>query len=438
MAKTSLKWLALLGGLAVGTATAAFAQDSGPLIDALVKKGVLTDQEGEELRVDLQKEFAESSAGKLNVSSNLKELKISGDARVRYEYRAGENDSPDSQERDRFRYRFRLGLTGKFSDGWFFGTRLETSTGNRSTNVTLGDNGASGPFNKVGGGIFVGQMYIGRTVSGDLGDLTVTGGRFANPLMTTSMVWDGDINIDGLGEQWSYQTEKVTYMANLIQAVYDDGNSENPFGGGTQNNEVYLLGAQAGGKIKLGGNYTLTVMPTYYMYGNSRGDNPGALTTGNTTPVGLSIIEIPIELGFKLGGIPAKVWLDYAVNLDAQKRADFFGNGAGNEDIAYQIGFSLGQTKAKGDWEAKVFYQSVDAMALDNNLVDSDLFDSRTNMEGFVLQGSYVFANGVTGTLTYANADRKNDNFGTFGSGDIGAANLTNYSLIQADLSVKF
>jgi len=69
MAKTSLKWLALLGGLAVGTATAAFAQDSGPLIDALVKKGVLTDQEGEELRVDLQKEFAESSAGKLNVSS---------------------------------------------------------------------------------------------------------------------------------------------------------------------------------------------------------------------------------------------------------------------------------------------------------------------------------------------------------------------------------
>lgn len=451
MANNSFKWLALLGGLAVGAVTSAFAQDSGPLIDALVKKGILNDQEAEELRVDLQKDFAESSAGKLNISSNLKELKISGDARVRYEYRAGEAgvaaaavppisavNVGDTQERDRFRYRFRLGLTGKFSEGWFFGTRLETSTGNRSTNVTLGDTGGSGPFNKSAGGIFVGQMYIGRTVSGDLGDLTVTGGRFANPLTTTSMVWDGDINIDGLAEQWSYTTDRVTYMANLMQAVYDDGNSENPFGNGTQNDEVYLLAFQAGGKIKLGGNYTLSVMPTYYEYGNARGDNPGALTTANTTPVGLRIIEIPIEFGFKLGGIPAKVWLDYAVNLDADERADFFGNSAGGEDTAYQIGFSLGQTKAKGDWEAKVFYQSVDAMALDNNLVDSDLFDSRTNMEGVVVSGSYVFANGVTGTLTYAQADRKNANFGTFGSGDIGTNGLTNYSLLQADLSVKF
>lgn len=438
MAKTSFKLLALIGGLAVGAVTPAFAQDSGPLIDALVKKGILTDQEGEELRVDLQKDFAESSAGKLSLSSNLKELKLSGDARVRYEYRSGENNTPDSQERDRFRYRFRLGLTGKFSEGWFFGTRLESASGNRSTNVTLGDSGASGPFNKSSGGIFIGQVYIGRTVSGGFGDLTVTGGRFANPLTTTSMVWDGDINIDGLAEQWSYSTDKVTYMANLMQAVYDDGNSENPIGGGTQNNEVYLLAAQAGAKIKLGGNYTLSVMPTIYEYGNARGDNAGALTTANATPVGLRVIEIPIELGFKLGGLPAKFWLDYAVNLDADERADFFGNSAGGEDTAYQIGFALGQTKAKGDWEAKVFYQSVEALALDANLVDSDLFDSRTNMEGFVLQGSYVFANGVTGTLTYAKADRKNDSFGTFGTGDIGAANLTNYSLIQADISVKF
>ena len=108
------------------------------------------------------------------------------------------------------------------------------------------------------------------------------------------------------------------------------------------------------------------------------------------------------------------------------------------ENMAYQVGFGVGSSKAKGDWEAKAFWQSVDAFALDTNIVDSDLFDSRTNMEGFVLQGSYVISNGVTVKFTYANADRKNDSLATYGKGDIDAANLTHYQLFQADLSVKF
>jgi polyhydroxyalkanoate synthesis regulator phasin len=56
MAKNSLKWLALLGGVALGTASMAVAQDSGALLDVLVKKGVITDQEAEDIRVDLVKD----------------------------------------------------------------------------------------------------------------------------------------------------------------------------------------------------------------------------------------------------------------------------------------------------------------------------------------------------------------------------------------------
>jgi polyhydroxyalkanoate synthesis regulator phasin len=87
----SSKWLALAGILSLG-ASSLFAQDSGPLIDLLVKKGIVTDQEGEQLRADLIKDFAaNSSAGKLNLSSSLTELRISGDVRVRYEYRQGQS-----------------------------------------------------------------------------------------------------------------------------------------------------------------------------------------------------------------------------------------------------------------------------------------------------------------------------------------------------------
>ena len=437
MAKNSLKWLGLLGGLAVGAASLAQAQDSGPLIDTLVKKGILTDQEGEDLRVELLKEFGNTSAGKLNLSSSLTELKLSGDIRARYEYRSGEAaGASDMQERNRFRYRFRLGLTGKFSEGWFFGSRLETANGNRSTNVTAG-NYTNAPFGKDGANtIYIGQAYLGRTIN----DFTFTAGRFANPLVSTPMVWDDDINVEGLAEQWAYAAGDTTWIVNLGQFVYEGSGTTNPFGAGTSRQSTQLLAFQGGAKTKVGPG-TLQVLPTYYYYtGNASGMT--ALTTPNSAtlqPRGLSIIDIPVEYGFKIGGLPAKVWIDYAINLDADDRATAAGvPAADGEDTAWQVGFALGQTKAKGDWEARAFYQDVAAFALDSNLVDSDLFDSRTNMKGFGVSFAYVLSTGVTAKLTYASADRKKDSLATYGAGDIATPNLTSYQLFQADLSVKF
>ncbi|HEX2101364.1 MAG TPA: hypothetical protein VHF69_11900, partial [Candidatus Synoicihabitans sp.] len=78
---------AIAAGIMLGAASAAFAQDSGALIDLLVRKGILNDQEAEDLRADLVREFAaNTSAGKLNVSSSLTELKLSGDLRLRHQY----------------------------------------------------------------------------------------------------------------------------------------------------------------------------------------------------------------------------------------------------------------------------------------------------------------------------------------------------------------
>jgi hypothetical protein len=443
MAKNSLKWLALLGGLAVGSASVALAQDSGPLIDTLVKKGVLTDQEGEDLRVELLKDFGSSSAGKLNVSSALTELKFYGDVRARYEYRTGEDGAVangNTQERNRYRYRLRFGFNGKLNDGWFFGTRLETGSGSRSTNVTAGNNNTAtvtSPFTKdAGSGIYLGQAYIGR----EMEDFTVTVGRMPNLLIATPMVWDDDINPEGAFEQWKHESGNFTWLANVGQLIYDGTGTTNPIGTGASRQNTFLWVAQAGGKYKFSNGTSLQVAPAYYAYSGT-GTGFTAVGPGSATlrPEGLSIIDIPIEYAFKLGSLPAKVWLDYAYNLDADKRAAAagFANQDG-EDTAYQVGVSVGQTKAKGDWELKGFYQSVDAFALDSNLVDSDLFDSRTNMEGFGASASYVLTNGVTVKFTYANAVRKNTILPTYGAGDIGTNNLSNYQLFQADLNVKF
>ena len=49
------QWIALLGG-AVLLASPLAAQDSGALVDALIRKGILTNQEAEDIRADLVRE----------------------------------------------------------------------------------------------------------------------------------------------------------------------------------------------------------------------------------------------------------------------------------------------------------------------------------------------------------------------------------------------
>src|SRR5438477_4966427 len=186
---------------------AARAQDAGALLDLLVRKKIITDQEAEEVRAELTKETAATSAGKWKLSAPITELELYGDARLRYEYRSGRTAgdvSPpnDWQERKRERYRLRLGLRGVLLDDWFFGVRLETSQNPRSTNVTFGDDtsGSStatsnGPFSKTNDGINVGQAYVGYR---GFPDITLTAGKMPNLLVSTLMIWDADINPEGL------------------------------------------------------------------------------------------------------------------------------------------------------------------------------------------------------------------------------------------------
>ena len=60
----------------------------------LVKKGVITDQEAEDVRADLVKENAATSAGKLKLSTSVTELELYGDTRVRYEVRTAADGLP--------------------------------------------------------------------------------------------------------------------------------------------------------------------------------------------------------------------------------------------------------------------------------------------------------------------------------------------------------
>jgi putative porin len=471
------------------------AQDAGALLDLLVKKKLITDQEAEEVRGELTREAATTAAGKWKMSAPINEIELYGDMRVRYEQRQGTTadgmpGTPgpnDTLKRSRERYRLRLGLRGTLMDDWFFGLRIETSTNPRSTNVTFGDD--AGPFGKASDALGLGQAYLGYS---GFRDIRLTVGKMPNPLVTTLMVWDADINPEGMAEQWkhsynfsfgggatinaeTYSKEgksvaavqpaaeawklKLDLFVNLGQFLYDDANPENPLGARSissgrlvPNSDNWILAWQIGAKLNFPNNVYFQIAPVLYTYtgngdsfnsffvGGQQGlTNTASMSTNQTGINSLMVLETPIEFGFKIGELPVRIFGDFAVNFEGDDRAIAAGHPeAQDQRYAYQIGAGIGQLKAKHDWQLQAFWQHTEQYALDPNLVDSDFFDSRVNIEGVVVQAGYAVSDAVIFNLNYGYGRRSDKSLGTGGAGDIGINPLDKYQIFQADLNVKF
>lgn len=103
--------------LCAGTA---FAQDSGPLIEALLRKGILTDQEAEDLRADLAND-ATAKLASTSLTPNLSKLIISG--RIQYQFVNLDTDisgttADPAYVNHAFLRRIRLGIKANLFNGW--------------------------------------------------------------------------------------------------------------------------------------------------------------------------------------------------------------------------------------------------------------------------------------------------------------------------------
>jgi len=456
-----------------------------------------------------------SAEDKWKLSTSITELELFGDVRLRYQYVGGETQSRgpvasppangvagtnDWQERERERYRLRLGLRGTLMDDWFFGVRLETNNNARSTNVTFGDDTASstpgggGPFEKNSDTVYIGQAYGGYK---GFPDFTFIAGRMPNPLVNTRLVWDPDINPEGLAEQWkhtfvfgaepapppSYSKDaskdgktmvaekppepflKLDLFANFAQFVYDDANPENPLGpratttanGGTQlvpNTDAFLLAWQVGARFNFPHNFYFQFAPTLYNY-TGNGDtfnvhyqggspyvtNAASLAQNQTGINSLLVFDMPAEFGWKAWGIPMRIFGDFATNLEADDRANAAGEpGQGSQRYAWQVGLGIGQLKKKNDWQFNVWYQQIQQYALDPNLIDDDIFNAQENIHGIAAQLAYNFTAAVNLQLTYAHGWQYNGNLGTGGIGAqaTGINPTAEYNFFTADLNINF
>jgi hypothetical protein len=113
-------WLALLGSLAIGAASAAFAQDNRALFDLLVKKGTLTDQEAEDLRSEISKQNTAALVS-TGLGANLEKITITGRFQSQFVGLASDTNStvanPAATQHFLLR-RIYLGFRPQFANNW--------------------------------------------------------------------------------------------------------------------------------------------------------------------------------------------------------------------------------------------------------------------------------------------------------------------------------
>lgn len=431
----TLKSKLMAAGAALFCAGAAFAQDSGPLIELLVRKGLVSDQEAEELRAELTKDFAaNSSAGKLNLGGHLTEFKLSGDVRLRHqvETQAPQNGTVTNE---RTRERFRLRFNGDFlmQKGWGAGFALETANAADSGNQTF-ENGNDDY-----------TPYLARAYVSWRPNMNwlLVGGKQKNPFYTTDMIWDGDINPQGVSEVYTrFLGTKDTLEVRAGQYIMDDRAESTASRNGR---DAWLFVQQAVythwfGKDAIGNVVnSFIVAPGFMIYNDSTLDGLANETPFNGSTDGLAVFTMPGEVNWMNvagAGTSFKLYWDFAYNLEAEKRVrKIYGLANQPKDATawlVGLGYAFGAGKVAGDYSVRLDYRSVGTGSVDVNLSDSDWAFGRVNQEGFKLSGSYNLTDFASFNATYFyTTDKRETQTSAVG-------NLDHSQILQLDLVVKF
>ena len=466
------------------------------IVNALVSKGVLTEEECSLLTKGRTDEAAGQAkalkkAGKVTVSDAIDNATIYGDMRVREEYRQGSGVTSAAgvadESRNRYRGKMTLGVTTNSGD-WYSDLALAVGSAGRTDNFTFGGNSSTTATGSSTAISAKPTMNLKRAMFGFKATdwLTVEAGLMSNPLYTTPMVWDADLTVAGLVEKVNFKVGGGELFGNFVQMNYtgDRFIYDNLASGSTSiaspTNE--LLAFQGGYKFPITDKASAKLAATYYYYthGNTGVTAAGAVNTDGTshgiyvpglptsTSVGsqsgvnnLEILEIPAEVNWMVSdSVGMRVYGDYAVNLDANARANAAAattsgttatayKNASGDDTAWLLGVVVGSAKdlksfegnkmKQGDWQARVWYQETGVYSLDPNTVDSDFMDSRLNMKGYVAKAQYNFKDNVALNAAYGHATRKNDTVGVpYSAGNDLGLNLTSFDLFQLDLTYKF
>ncbi|MBC2604973.1 putative porin [Pelagicoccus albus] len=410
------------------------------LVDVLVMKGILTEEEAASIRQEVAEVAAaerelvvESAVAAASTSAPvapsapaanavpmpkaLDGLKLYGDARFRFQA----EDVDDASTRQRWRYRARFGADYAFKESpYSMGLRLETSSANDSTNANFG-----GFFDKTGDEVRLGLVYM--KYAGD--DVTVQLGKHKHPFKISSAFWDSDINPEGVSE--SFSAGGITY--NLGQYVISEEREDK---GGEDD---FMFAAQAVWSNDSG----LTVAPIFLTTTSGQVVASESASFGGENAISyfsnFDVLMVPVEYKFKgENGIGQKVFGTLGKNFSGGDAVDHFGFpyyneiDTGDQDMFFNIGYQYGSAKKTGTWQAGIEYRYLEGASYTPNLSDSDFAKNSLNHKGFVLSYKYAVTDFFTAGLTYMDSDLIDEEY----TAPVVAKD--DVKLLQVDAAVKF
>ncbi|POA33354.1 putative porin [Pseudomonas sp. GW456-12-1-14-TSB6] len=351
-----------------------------------------------------------------------------------------------------FRLRARLGMKAVISPEWTAGIRIGTGSDNNpvSTTQNLG-----GGFSKKD--IWLDQGYLTWKPSDEL---TLTGGRFANPFMSTDMLYSNDLNFDGVAAIFDHKLSRDWGVFGTVGAFPVDYTNDTTTSNGFDKEESdnkWLYGAQIGAKWAINSNNRLKGALAYYRFDDIEGQRsspcepwagaPGCdsdgtraafMQKGNSvfllrdiTPNPLNPTTTPqpqfVGLASEFNLLDLNVVWDtdlaedfklrsqgnYIHNLgydegDMRKRSagQLVNNLDSNGNIesganAWMVQFTLGnalELKKQGDWNLFAGYKYIQPDALPDGFNDSSFHLGGTNAKGYFLGGNYGLAKNVYAT----------------------------------------
>lgn len=340
-----------------------------------------------------------------------------GDLRYRHET----IDQQYATVRNRHRVRARAGFVAKVNDAVRSELALATSEGNdpRSPNQTL--DGVNSRKD-----IFLDLAYVEWQAAPGL---KLTAGKMKYPWVRSgnAVMFDGDVNPEGLAASWSGGDFFGSATWNILEERAAAGEST-------------LVATQFGWRPQLG-HGRLTLAAGYFDFQGVRGRNPfhAGSANGNSTVTDdcldgvasclawdYNLIEALVEYSLPVGGRPLALHADYVTN-------DAAGNGL---DTAYGLGFTWGETARPRGWEFGYLFQLVEKDSLFGGFADTDLGGGSTDYRAHVLRAGYSPARNWVVNLTWQLAETGMDVPADVGG--VGLVRNRNQDRLHLDLNFRY
>lgn len=270
-------------------------------------------------------------------------LKISGDARVRAQ---GDWSDDDGKNRLSMQFRGRLGATWAATDRLTVGARLATGDADDPNSV---DVQLSNWLDDLD--ISLDQAYLRY----DIGHAELYAGKMPQPFKRTELVWDGDVNPQGLAIRHGLPLAGGgTLRSNALYFVVDES------AGGPDSE---MAGLQLGYDSPRGGDWRFDAALAYYHYdlGSLAGADAGDFRSNLRGADGRYLSDFHLAnalLGVDYHGFgerwPLRLVADYVKNLGAWNDAD----------SGYGVDLILGKAAQPGDWRFTYGYAMTQADAV--------------------------------------------------------------------------